>query len=226
MSNLGWLSQRKQFQWQNMSWQFSSFFMPKKRHNENRFFLLNFLLFGSIYIPNCRKFYQRFGFCQFSSFLVNFGCFLVRKPKNAEIQKNVFCWIFFCWEAFTSQISEISSNGLDFANFLHKWSILAVFLAKKCQNRKTVFVVEFSFVGKHLHTKFLKILSNGLDFANFLHIWSILAVFFAKKWQIRKLIFLLNFLLLGSIYIPNFGKHLHTKFQNFFIKRFGFCQFS
>ena len=43
------------------------------------------------------NFTKRFGFSQFSLFLVNFGCFLVKKrPKNAEIQKKFFCSIFFC----------------------------------------------------------------------------------------------------------------------------------
>jgi hypothetical protein len=82
---------------------------------------------------------------------------------------------------------------------------------------KNSFFIEFSFVGKHLHTKFQKILSNGLDSANFLHFLSIFAVFLAKKCENRKIVFLLNFLLLGSIYIPNFRN---------FIKWFGFCQFS
>jgi len=63
---------------------------------------------------------------------------------------------------------------LDFANFLPLWSILAVFWpknAKKGQNRENFF--EFSFVDKHLHTKFHSISSNGLEFANFFHLWPI-----------------------------------------------------
>ena len=75
---------------------------------------------------------------------------------------------------------------------------------------KNVFLVAFSFVGRHLHIKFQNILSNGLDFANFLHFWSISAVFLAKKSQNRKIAFLLNFFLLGSIYIPNFRKLYQT----------------
>ena len=57
-----------------------------------------------------------------------FGCFLVKKrPKKAEIQKKFFCNIFFVGKHLHAKFQKISSNGLDFANFLHFWSILAVF---------------------------------------------------------------------------------------------------
>jgi len=61
-----------------------------------------------------------------------------------------------------------------------------LFFTKKDQNgqNKKIFFDEFSFVGKHLHTKFMKILSNGLDIANFLYFWSVLAVFLPKETKI------------------------------------------
>ena len=64
------------------------------------------------------NFTKRFGFSQFSLFLVNFGCFLVKKrPKNAEIQKKFFYSIFFVGKHLHTKFQKISSNGLDFGNF-------------------------------------------------------------------------------------------------------------
>jgi len=64
---------------------------------------------------------------------------------------------------------------------------------------KVIFFVEFSFVGKHLHTKFQKISSNGLDFANFL-IFHLFWLFLPKS------AYVVNFHVLRGIYIPNFKK--------------------
>ena len=94
-----------------------------------------------------------------------------------------------------------------FANFLHFLSILAVFLAKKCQNRKKVFYVAFPILGKHLLTKFQKISTNGLDIANFLHFLSIW-LFFNKKDQKRPKS---KIGLCGEFSFTKW--HLHTKFQ-------------
>ena len=73
--------------------------------------------------------------------------------------------------------------------------------------------VAFSFVGKHLNTKFQKISSNSLDFANFLPFWSILSVFWlknGKKGRNPKKVFLKYFVLLRSIYMQNFRKFYQT----------------
>ena len=78
---------------------------------------------------------------------------------------------------------------------------------QKRPKSKLVFVVEFSFVGKHLYTKFQKILSNSMNFANFLHFWSILAVIWPKedpKMPKSKKSFFEAFSFVG--------KHLITKF--------------
>ena len=71
---------------------------------------------------------KRFGFCQFSSFLVNFGCFFTKKDQKMTKSKMIFfCIIFFVGRHLHTKFQKISSNGLDFANFLHFWSIFAVF---------------------------------------------------------------------------------------------------
>ena len=130
----------------------------------------------------------------------------------AEIQKKVFCSIFVVvGKHLHTKLQKISSNGFDFANFLHFVVNFGCLLVKKrpkkAEIQKKFFYSIFVVVGKHLHTKFQKISSNSLDFANFLHFWSILAVFWlktAKKAEIQKIIILQHFFI---------GKHLHTKFQ-------------
>jgi hypothetical protein len=107
--------------------------MPKSKNS----FFLNFLLLGSIYVPILENFIKRFGFCQFSSFLVNFGCFFgQKKPKS---KNSFFIEFYFVARHLHTKFQKILSNGLDSVNFLHFWSILDVFLAKKCQIRKIVF---------------------------------------------------------------------------------------
>jgi len=79
---------------------------------------------------------------------------------------------FFLLETFTYQISENFIKQFGFCPFSSFLVNFGYFLAKKDQKRpksKIAFFVEFSFVEKHLHTKFQKISSNGLDCVHFLH---------------------------------------------------------
>ena len=108
------------------------------------------------------NFIKRFGFCQFSSFLVNFGCFLVKKrPKKAEIQKkffqSIFCLLrsiyiqnlqhFFCWEVSIYQISENFIKRFGFCRFSSFLVNFGYFLVKKrpkkAKSKKSFFVAFF-----------------------------------------------------------------------------------
>jgi len=94
-----------------------------------------------------------------------------KRPKSKKSSFVSFCFV----REHHTKFQKISTNGLDFANFIHFWSILAVLWLKNGQKRpksKKSSFVSFCFVGKH-HTKFQKISTNGLDFANFIHFWSI-----------------------------------------------------
>ena len=62
-------------------------------------------------------------FLNFWSILAVFG---KKRPKNAEIEKQFFV-AFFCERQVHTKFQKISLNGLEFNNFLHFWSILAVF---------------------------------------------------------------------------------------------------
>ena len=89
------------------------------------------------------------------------------------------------------------------------------FFGKNGQKRlksKNNFFVAFSFVGKHLNTKFQKISPNGLGLANFHNFLSILAVFLVKKRPKRAKIQKKFFysILLRSIYKPDFRKFHQT----------------
>ena len=117
-------------------------------------FLLFLARFQSSKYQISENFTKRFGFSQFSSFLVNFGCFLVKKrPKKAEIQKKFFCSIFFVGKHLHTKFQKISSNGLDFANFLHFCQFWP-FFSQKRQKSKIGLCGEFSFTKRHLRTKF------------------------------------------------------------------------
>ena len=58
----------------------------QKRSKSKKRFLEHFVLLGSIYIPNFRKFHQRFGFCQYSSFLSISALFSQKRPTKAKIE--------------------------------------------------------------------------------------------------------------------------------------------
>ena len=113
--------------------------------------------------------------------------FWLKTAKKGRNPKKEFCRIFVVdGKHLYTKFQKISSNSLDFANFLNFWSILAVFWLKndqkmpesKKKNCKTFFV------GKHLHSKFQKISSNGLDFSNFFF-GCFLAIFCLKNGQKR-----------------------------------------
>ena len=134
----------------------------------------------------------------------------------AKIQKEFFCSIFLLGSIYIP----------NFRKFYQTVWILPIFLifcqfwllfwpkkkAKRGQNRKIVFFVEFSFVGKHLHTKFQKNYQTVWIlpiFFNFCQFWLFLAKK-APKMPKSKNCFLQHFLLLGSIYLPNFRKFHQT----------------
>ena len=67
--------------------QFWLFFGQKGQNRKKVFCSIRFCLEASTY-KSSENYIKRFEFCQFSSFLVNFGCFLAKKrPKNAKIEK-------------------------------------------------------------------------------------------------------------------------------------------
>ena len=100
----------------------------------------------------CRKykisenFTKRFGFSLFSSFLVNFGCFLVKnRPKRPKSEKIVCVAFCFVEKHLNTKFQKISSNSLDFANFLHfcQFRPLLVKKAKIGKNQKSGSLVNF-----------------------------------------------------------------------------------
>ena len=130
--------------------QFCLFFLAKKsqkRPKSKNSFCWVFFCWEAFTYHISENFIKRFEFCQFSSFLVNLSCFFNENHKKIDKVKKSSIWsIFFCWEDSTYQISENFINGLNFANFLHFWLILAVLWPKKTkkgQNRKSVSVVNF-----------------------------------------------------------------------------------
>ena len=112
-------------------------FWPKKAKIE-KYFFVEFSFVGKHLHTKFQNFFiKKFGFCQFYYFLVYFGCFLAKKyPKNAKIENSSFVAFSFVWKHQPIKFQKISSNGLNFANFLQFWSILAVFLPKKTKNDK------------------------------------------------------------------------------------------
>ena len=118
---------------------------PKKAEIQIKFYCSIFFCWEASTYQISENFIKRFRFCKFSSFLVNFGCFLVNKrQKKRPISKKSF-FVAFCFveKHLHTKFQKISSNGLDFANFLHFWSILAVFWLKngqKGQNKKKDFL--------------------------------------------------------------------------------------
>ena len=99
----------------------------QKRSKSKKSFFVAFLFVGKHLHTKYQNFIKRFGYCQFSSFFVNFGCFLVKKRlKRPKSKKSFFVAFCFVEKHLHTKFQKISSNSLDFANFLHFWSILAV----------------------------------------------------------------------------------------------------
>ena len=70
----------------------------------------------------------------FLIFFINFGCFWpTKRPKKAKIKKQFFVEFSCIGKYLQTKFQKISSNSLDFANFIHFWSILAVFWLKSDQ---------------------------------------------------------------------------------------------
>ena len=152
----------------------------KKCQNRKIFFLKHFLMLESIYLLNFRKFYQTVWnlpiFLIFGKFWLFFGCFMAKKGQNQKIV--IFVKFSFVgkhlhtkfWEASTYQISEFFYQMVwilpIFFIFCQFWLFFTKKYQKMTKSKNNIFV-EFSFVGKYLHTKFQKILSNGFYFANF-----------------------------------------------------------
>ena len=86
-----------------------------------------------------------------------------KMPKKAKIEQWFFCWIFFCCEAFTYQISEKFIKRFvicQYSSFFVNFGCCLTKKYKKMTKSKIVIFVVFYFVGKHLLTKFQKILLN------------------------------------------------------------------
>jgi len=100
---------------------------------------------------------NQFRFLQFSSFLVNFGSFFGEKrPKNDMFDKQFFVVFSFVGKHLHTKFKQMSSKGLNFANFF-TFGQFWLFLVKKGQKMlksKNNFFEAFSFIGKHLDTKF------------------------------------------------------------------------
>ena len=89
----------------------------QKGRNPKKFFVAFFCWEASTYQIS-ENFIKHFRFCQFSSFLFNFGCFLVKKrPKKAKIQTKFFVAFCFVEKHLHTNFQKILSNGLDFGNF-------------------------------------------------------------------------------------------------------------
>jgi hypothetical protein len=87
---------------------------PKSKKNK----IIAFFCWEASTYQISENFIKRFGFCQFYSFLVNFGYFLVKKqPKKVEIPKKFIYSIFFWWEASTYQISGNFIKWFGFCQF-------------------------------------------------------------------------------------------------------------
>ena len=117
--------------------QFWLFLAKKGQKGQNRKSgtVVNFHLLRGIYIPNFRKFHQTVWILPI--FFI-FGCFLVKKRrKKAEIKKiNIFCSIFFVGKHLHTKFQKISSNGLDFANFLCFCQFWPFFVKKRPKKAK------------------------------------------------------------------------------------------
>ena len=135
-------------------------------------------------------------------------------------------FVAFCFveKHLHTKFQKISLNGLDFANFLHFWSILAVFLVKNGQKRpkskKRFFAAFFVLLGS-IYSPISENVIKRFESANFLHFWSNLAVFWLKKCQkkaeIQKKVFLQHFFCWEAS---------TNQISENFIKPFRFCQFS
>ena len=76
-----------------------------------------------------------FGFCQFSSFFVNFCRFFAKKVQiRPKSKTSFFAEFYFVGKHLHTKFQKILSNYFDFANFLHLWSIFAVFCKKRPKN--------------------------------------------------------------------------------------------
>ena len=97
MYNLGWLSQRKQLQWQN-----NDFDSQKKLKNDKikyHLFLLNFSFVGKHVNTNFQKWHQMIWIVTIFFLSGQFTCFLVKKgPKRAQKRKSIF--LSFCSKIF------------------------------------------------------------------------------------------------------------------------------
>ena len=130
-----------------------------------------------------------------------FGQFLrVFWRKKGQNQKIVFLLNFlFLGSIYLPNFRKCYQTVwiLPISSFLVTSGFLLAKKAPKMPKSKNSLFVAFSFVGRHLLTKFQKISLIDLNFANFLHLWSIFAVFwlffgcfFGQKGQNRKLVFL------------------------------------
>ena len=91
----------------------------QKRPKSKKVFLQHFVLLRSIYIPHFRKFYKTVWIQQI--------LFIFGQKTTPKYKKMFFVAFYFVGKHLYTKFQKISSNSLDFANFLHFLSILAVF---------------------------------------------------------------------------------------------------
>ena len=121
---------------------------PKIPKSKNVFFCSIFFCWEEASTHQISEsFTKRFGFCQFSSFLVNFGYFWLKNgQKRPKSKKSFFIEFPFCWEASTYQISENFPKRFWFSNFSSFLVDFGCFLAKRGKKKpksKSGSVVKF-----------------------------------------------------------------------------------
>ena len=161
---------------------FSCFFYQKRPKNykieKSYFFSIFFCWEASIYqiskiSSNGLDFTIFFHF--WSTLAVFWLFFNQKRPKS---KKSFFVAFCFVTKHLYNKFLKMSSNGLDFANFLNFWSILAVFWPKKGQNRQNL--LNFLLLGSIYIPNFRKFIKR-LGFCQLFSFCSILTVFVGQK---------------------------------------------
>ena len=117
----------------------------KKGQNQKKFICSIFFFWEASTYQISENFIEQFGFSHFFLFFF-LAVFWLKNGQKMPKSKKSFLYHFFVGNHLHTKFQKILSNSLDFANFLHFWSILAVFWLKKGQKRpksKKKFFVAF-----------------------------------------------------------------------------------
>ena len=129
-------------------WLFFTIKDQKMIKSKKSFFCSIFFCWEAFTYGISENFIKRFGFCQLSSFLVNFGCFFW--PKMPKSNNSFFVEFSFVWKHLHIKFQISLANGLDFVNYLHFCSILHFFYQKRPKNdkiEKKFFLQHFPLLG-------------------------------------------------------------------------------